>query len=99
MSFFFQAEDGIRDRTVTGVQTCALPISGPNLGGQNSAAIYTTEFCPPRFGPVLASVIDLLAAVPSVVYGLWGFFVLIPKIGRASCRDRACTVCSCFDRL
>src|SRR5207248_8081031 len=26
-SFFFQAEDGIRDRTVTGVQTCALPIS------------------------------------------------------------------------
>src|SRR6266481_6932907 len=26
--FFFQAEDGIRDGTVTGVQTCALPISG-----------------------------------------------------------------------
>src|SRR5207248_4977761 len=26
--FFFQAEDGIRDRTVTGVQTCALPICG-----------------------------------------------------------------------
>src|SRR5256886_6101420 len=28
--FFFQAEDGIRDLTVTGVQTCALPISPPN---------------------------------------------------------------------
>src|SRR2546430_10610558 len=27
--FFFQAEDGIRDLTVTGVQTCALPISAP----------------------------------------------------------------------
>src|SRR5699024_12048712 len=27
MFFFFQAEDGIRDRNVTGVQTCALPIS------------------------------------------------------------------------
>src|SRR6266542_6456639 len=26
--FFFQAEDGIRDATVTGVQTCALPICG-----------------------------------------------------------------------
>src|SRR5437868_15456531 len=26
--FFFQAEDGIRDRNVTGVQTCALPIYG-----------------------------------------------------------------------
>src|SRR5437762_11440142 len=30
--FFFQAEDGIRDTSVTGVQTCALPISG---GGTN----------------------------------------------------------------
>ena len=29
MLFFFQAEDGIRDRDVTGVQTCALPISEP----------------------------------------------------------------------
>src|SRR5699024_11218406 len=28
--FFFQAEDGIRDRNVTGVQTCALPICGRN---------------------------------------------------------------------
>src|SRR5205823_11752036 len=27
--FFFQAEDGIRDKLVTGVQTCALPISQP----------------------------------------------------------------------
>src|SRR5260370_22418304 len=31
-SFFFQAEDGIRDSSVTGVQTCALPIS--QLGAQ-----------------------------------------------------------------
>src|SRR5256886_12581707 len=30
--FFFQAEDGIRDLTVTGVQTCALPIFGPASG-------------------------------------------------------------------
>src|SRR3989449_9784364 len=29
--FFFQAEDGIRDVAVTGVQTCALPISGMNF--------------------------------------------------------------------
>src|SRR6266516_5821213 len=32
--FFFQAEDGIRDRTVTGVQTCALPICGYLMGFQ-----------------------------------------------------------------
>ena len=30
--FFFQAEDGIRDRNVTGVQTCALPIYGEGIG-------------------------------------------------------------------
>src|SRR2546425_9367445 len=30
--FFFQAEDGIRDKLVTGVQTCALPISWRNCG-------------------------------------------------------------------
>src|SRR5256885_12195499 len=33
MCFFFQAEDGIRDYKVTGVQTCALPISAQGLQG------------------------------------------------------------------
>src|SRR5699024_11885687 len=40
VSFFFQAEDGIRDRNVTGVQTCALPIllqQEQNLAGQTGA--------------------------------------------------------------
>src|SRR2546430_2165977 len=36
--FFFQAEDGIRDLTVTGVQTCALPISGPGWRGPGTPA-------------------------------------------------------------
>src|SRR5256886_15652933 len=38
--FFFQAEDGIRDLTVTGVQTCALPIStrSMTLAGRNAPA-------------------------------------------------------------
>src|SRR5690348_1870278 len=31
LCFFFQAEDGIRDGRVTGVQTCALPIWSPDL--------------------------------------------------------------------
>src|SRR5208283_262736 len=35
VSFFFQAEDGIRDRDVTGVQTCALPIYGNAVGVRN----------------------------------------------------------------
>src|SRR2546430_8241865 len=33
--FFFQAEDGIRDLTVTGVQTCALPIFGARKRSRN----------------------------------------------------------------
>src|SRR5207248_5696005 len=37
--FFFQAEDGIRDRTVTGVQTCALPIFPEILVKPNHPAI------------------------------------------------------------
>src|SRR5699024_11880728 len=40
--FFFQAEDGIRDRNVTGVQTCALPILDlPGLGDR--AGQFATE--------------------------------------------------------
>src|SRR5699024_12164479 len=35
--FFFQAEDGIRDRNVTGVQTCALPISTAQPGNFSNA--------------------------------------------------------------
>src|ERR1019366_629846 len=35
--FFFQAEDGIRDWSVTGVQTCALPISGGGRGDRGIA--------------------------------------------------------------
>src|SRR5438309_4830110 len=40
--FFFQAEDGIRDGTVTGVQTCALPISYRKLVRCRTASPSTT---------------------------------------------------------
>ena len=36
ISFFFQAEDGIRDHCVTGVQTCALPIYGGLFPGREA---------------------------------------------------------------
>src|SRR5699024_6677710 len=43
--FFFQAEDGIRDRNVTGVQTCALPIYSPTSpSGTSSPNSLTTLF-------------------------------------------------------
>src|SRR5437764_2080790 len=45
--FFFQAEDGIRDTSVTGVQTCALPISVGLLVGRHypygSLPVYMTK--------------------------------------------------------
>src|SRR5215211_4359424 len=46
--FFFQAEDGIRDHCVTGVQTCALPISAP--GATSLPRIIT-----PNANPALAA--------------------------------------------
>lgn len=39
-------------------------------------ALYINEFAPPRIKPALTSVVDLMAAIPSVVFGLWGFFFL-----------------------
>jgi phosphate ABC transporter permease protein PstC len=45
-----------------------------------AAALYITELCPRRLRGPLSMMLDLLAAVPSVVYGLWGVFVLIPKL-------------------
>jgi phosphate ABC transporter permease protein PstC len=45
-----------------------------------AAAVYVTELCPRRLQQPLIILVELLAAVPSVVYGLWGVFVLIPKL-------------------
>jgi phosphate ABC transporter permease protein PstC len=45
-----------------------------------AAALYVTELCPRRLRQPLVVLVELLAAVPSVVYGLWGIFVLIPKL-------------------
>jgi phosphate transport system permease protein len=51
----------------------AVPLS---LG----VAIYLTEFAPKSLRQPVAFLIGLLAAIPSVVYGLWGIFVLIPLL-------------------
>ncbi len=45
-----------------------------------AAALYTTELCPRRLRAPLTVLVELLAAVPSVVYGLWGIFYLAPKL-------------------
>jgi phosphate transport system permease protein len=48
-----------------------------------AAAVYTAELAPVRLRAPLGATVDLLAAVPSVVYGLWGLQVLVPAL-RAS---------------
>jgi phosphate transport system permease protein len=45
-----------------------------------AAALYVTELCPRRLRAPLTVMVELLAAVPSVVYGLWGVFVLVPTL-------------------
>ncbi len=55
----------------------ALAIAAP-LG--IGAAVYLAELAPSWIRPPVAFLIELLAAVPSVVYGLWGIFVLAPLL-------------------
>src|SRR5438046_8849567 len=58
--FFFQAEDGIRDWSVTGVQTCALPISSgspstvppPLVGRTSPSSMAMVVVLPAPFGPM-----------------------------------------------
>src|SRR5437667_5065911 len=95
MIFFFQAADGIRDRDVTGVQTCALPIcvSQPiakrsanrrleraRLGLQNEARTLEPS--------VRASLCDRLANAGLKRMEAASFVNPKLEIGRASCRER-----------
>ena len=45
-----------------------------------ACAVFLTEFAPRWLRTPVATLIELLAAVPSVIYGLWGIFVLIPLL-------------------
>jgi phosphate ABC transporter permease protein PstC len=45
-----------------------------------ATALFIVELCPRRLKQPLTILVELLAAVPSVVYGLWGLFVLIPRL-------------------
>jgi len=53
------------------------------LGGFFGTAIavfLTQDFLPPKLEVIFKNIVELLAAIPSVVYGLWGIYVLIPAI-------------------
>jgi phosphate transport system permease protein len=46
------------------------------------AAIFITEIAPGRLGSSIAALVELLAAIPSVIYGLWGVLVMAPWLQR-----------------
>src|SRR5688500_20410807 len=83
-NFFFQAEDGIRDYKVTGVQTCALPISSVFPCSKRGQNIDRAIFAISRQSIPAASAAPIMlpTLVPATTAGLR------PKIGRASCRER-----------
>jgi phosphate transport system permease protein len=45
-----------------------------------AVALFITHVAPPRTALTLGYLVDLLAAIPSIIYGLWGIFVLGPKM-------------------
>ncbi|WP_421742200.1 phosphate ABC transporter permease subunit PstC [Cellulomonas sp.] len=45
-----------------------------------ATALYISEYARPRMRSTLVSVVDLMAAVPSIIYGLWGFFLMQPLL-------------------
>jgi len=56
----------------------ALAIGG--FFGITVAIFLTQNFLPARLAAVLRTIVEMLAAIPSVVYGLWGIYVVIPAI-------------------
>src|SRR5690625_5769831 len=85
--FFFQAEDGIRDGHVTGVQTCALPISWCRAllfcSSMPRCDNFRTNYCVMRFGSERYG--------PSLNIRGTATRKGKTEIGRASCRDREAT--------
>src|SRR2546430_9773938 len=72
--FFFQAEDGIRDLTVTGVQTCALPIlmtrptapsSSPPSAADPGRAAWSTATASPSSAPARTPTSSECTALPA----------------------------------
>src|SRR2546422_4726987 len=84
--FFFQAEDGIRDVAVTGVQTCALPISKREQDARRTDAYEEVPRARVRVPALGDQPIRLRARGRSELVGLEAQVGV--EIGRASCRER-----------
>jgi phosphate transport system permease protein len=70
---------GIRDLFMVTVLSsmCALVLAVPVAVG---IAVFLTQYAPKRLSRPFGAIVDLLAAVPSIIFGLWGIFVLAPQL-------------------
>ena len=80
---------------MTGIRSRANSARSPSSGARSTRrslrsrsrrrsrsgiAIFISELCPARLRTPLVFLTELLAAIPSIVYGLWGIFVLVPLV-------------------
>jgi phosphate transport system permease protein len=70
---------GIRDLLMVTVlsSVTALTLAVPVAVG---IAVFLTQYAPARLSRPFGGIVDLLAAVPSIIFGLWGIFVLAPNL-------------------
>jgi phosphate transport system permease protein len=75
-----RAQFGILAEIVGTLYTSLLALGIGGFLGVTVALVLSQGFVPRRVEIVMKNVIELLAAIPSVVYGLWGIFVLVPAV-------------------
>jgi phosphate transport system permease protein len=73
-------EFGIRPEIWGTLYSSVLGVAIGAVFGLAVAIFLTQDFIPPKLELFFKNVVELLAAIPSVVYGLWGIFVVIPTI-------------------
>jgi phosphate transport system permease protein len=75
-----RAQFGILAEIVGTLYTSILALCFGGFLGVTVALVLSQGFVPRRVELVMKNVVELLAAIPSVVYGLWGIFVLVPAV-------------------
>jgi hypothetical protein len=80
---------GVRDLFLVTVliSMCALVLAVSIAVG---IAAFLTQYAPARLARPFAAIADLLAAVTSIIFGLWGIFVLAPRLEPVAVLRRAC---------
>jgi phosphate transport system permease protein len=77
-------EFGIAPQIWGTIYSSILGVGIGSIFGVMVAIFLTEEFLPPKWELIFKNIIELLAAIPSVVYGLWGIFIVIPAIRPAA---------------